>query len=293
MSWLKGLSGEPVEPYVEPASTPKVDDPAIPNRKVSTKQANKPFLSHKNYRNKQDRLHNEWLARKQARDEKIARGEDGGPEERDPTAEVEIGALSVLKFLLYTVVIVLLSGKFLTGSYLWEYEGRWAQLKTYWPSDQRLFSERLLAEFDGSRPGRPIYLAIDGDVYDVSKGKSYQPGGSYHILTGVDAARAFGTGCFKTHRTHDMRGLTESELKGIAHWKAFYEDHKDYFKVGRVSHPPIDPASPIPEHCNSKKQDDSSPRKDTDERVKPASPKSGEKIKKKDAKEKGKDREEL
>lgn len=94
---------------------------------------NVPNDRHKNYRNKQDRLHNEWLARKQARDEKIARGEDGGPEERDPTAEVEIGALSVLKFLLYTVVIVLLSGKFLTGSYLWEYEGRWAQLKTYWP----------------------------------------------------------------------------------------------------------------------------------------------------------------
>ncbi|KAF9042563.1 cytochrome b5 [Hymenopellis radicata] len=293
MSWLKGLTGEPVEPYVEPASTPKVDDPAIPNRKVSTKQANKPFLSYKNYRNKQDRLHNEWLARKQARDEKVARGEDGGPEEPDPTAEVEIGALSVLKFVVYAVVVVLLSGKFITGSYLWEYEGRWAQLKTYWPSDQRLFSERLLAEFDGTKPGRPIYLAIDGDVYDVSKGKSYQPGGSYHILAGVDAARAFGTGCFKTHRTHDMRGLTEFELNGIVHWKEFYADHKDYFKVGRVSHPPIDPSSPIPEHCNPKKQDDSNPRKDTDERVKPASPKSGEKSKKKNAKGKEKDREEL
>jgi hypothetical protein len=30
---------------------------------------------------------------------------------------------------------------------------------------------------------------------------------------GVDAARAFGTGCFKEHRTHDLRGLSDSELQ--------------------------------------------------------------------------------
>jgi hypothetical protein len=30
---------------------------------------------------------------------------------------------------------------------------------------------------------------------------------------GVDAARSFGTGCFREHRTHDLRGLTESELE--------------------------------------------------------------------------------
>lgn len=30
---------------------------------------------------------------------------------------------------------------------------------------------------------------------------------------GVDAARAFGTGCFQVHRTHDTRGMSESELR--------------------------------------------------------------------------------
>lgn len=30
---------------------------------------------------------------------------------------------------------------------------------------------------------------------------------------GVDAARAFATGCFVDHRTHDIRGLSERELK--------------------------------------------------------------------------------
>lgn len=85
------------------------------------------------YRKKQERIHNAWLERKKLRDEKIARGEDGGPEEPDPTAEVEIGFLSLLKFIFYAVVFLALAGKFITGSYLWEYEGKWAQLKTYWP----------------------------------------------------------------------------------------------------------------------------------------------------------------
>ena len=40
----------------------------------------------------------------------------------------------------------------------------------------------------------------------------------------------------------------------MEHWKNFYKTHKKYKKVGRVSHPPIDPASPIPEHCDPKKQ---------------------------------------
>ncbi|THU83929.1 cytochrome b5 [Dendrothele bispora CBS 962.96] len=238
---------------MEPPSEPKVKDPSIPNRMVSNKTANRPFLAHKEYQEKQKQLHEAWLERKKIRDEKIARGEEVGPEEKDPTAQEEVGVLGLLKFFLYMIIFIALAGKFITGSYTWDYQGKWLQLKTYLPGNQRLFSERLLAEFDGNKPGRPIYLAIDGDVYDVTKGKAYQPGGSYHILTGVDAARAFATGCFKDHRTYDLRGLSDKELDSIDHWKKFYSEHKDYFKVGRVSHPPIDPASPIPEHCDPKK----------------------------------------
>lgn len=51
-----------------------------------------------------------------------------------------------------------------------------------------------------------------------------------------------------------MRGLSDKEYEGVLHWKNFFAEHKDYPKVGRVSHPPIDPRSPIPEHCDPKKQ---------------------------------------
>ncbi|KAK7471114.1 hypothetical protein VKT23_002529 [Stygiomarasmius scandens] len=270
MSWLKtAATGKEPEPYVEPASEPKVKDAS--GRMVANKPANRPFLAHKEYQDKQKQLHEAWLERKKIRDEKIARGEEVGPEEKDPTAQQEIGAFGLFKFFLCLIIFAALAGKFFTGSYTWDYQGKWVQLKTYLPEgNQRLFSERLLAEFDGSKPGRPIYLAIDGDVYDVTKGKAYQPGGSYHLLTGVDAARAFATGCFKDHRTHDLRGLSEKDLDGIKHWKKFYAEHKDYFKVGRVSHPPIDPASPIPEHCDPKKAAKSKEKQSPDKQDKKA-----------------------
>ncbi|PPR02474.1 hypothetical protein CVT24_002023 [Panaeolus cyanescens] len=252
MSWIGELSGgKPPEPYIDDSPN-KVPDPNIPNRMVSTKSANQPFLAYKEYRVDQEAKHAAWLEKKRVHDEKVAKGEPVEPLEPDPTEPVEIGLFGLLKFFFILFVCIALAGKFFTGSYTWDYQTRLLQLKTFIPQNQRLFSESLLAKYNGE-DGRPLYLAIDGDVYDVSKGKAYQPGGSYHHFVGTDAARAFGTGCFQTHRTHDLRGMSDRELAGLAHWKQFYANHKDYVKVGRVNHPPINPATPIPEHCDPKK----------------------------------------
>jgi hypothetical protein len=42
-------------------------------------------------------------------------------------------------------------------------------------------------------------------------------------------------------------------VQGVNHWKSFFSDHKSYTRVGRVSHPPIDPMSPVPEPCQPPK----------------------------------------
>ncbi|EPT03103.1 hypothetical protein FOMPIDRAFT_1116458 [Fomitopsis schrenkii] len=231
---------------------PKVPDPAFPNRMVSTKQANRPFLKYAEYRTKREAEHAAWLGRQKERAARLAQGDEVGPEEPDPTAEPEVGCLGLLKLVLYVLVFALLAGKFITGSFLWEHE--LPNFKKWIPTNQRLFSERMLTTFDGSDDAKPVYLAIDGDVYDVSPSRlTYGPGGPYHMFAGKDAARAYGTGCFNTHLTHDLRGLSEDELKGVANWKRFYANSKKYVKIGRLSHPAIDPASPIPEHCDPKK----------------------------------------
>ncbi|KAI5124763.1 hypothetical protein M0805_005397 [Coniferiporia weirii] len=251
MSWIMNPTGEHL-PRTDTAEEEKVED--YSGRKVSTRTANQPFLAYTRYREQQRREHEAWLGRKKEREEKLAKGEEVGPEEPDPTAQEEVGLLGLLKFIVYCLLILALAGKFFTGSFLFEYDNKLPALRKLWPTNQRLFSEDGLLKFDGSDPDKPIYLAIDGDVYDVSEGRrTYGPGGSYHFMAGCDAARAFATGCFATHRTHDIRGLSEREMKSVEHWKSFFANHKKYVKVGRVLHHPIDPSSPIPEPCKPEK----------------------------------------
>ncbi|KAJ3042354.1 hypothetical protein HDV00_007488 [Rhizophlyctis rosea] len=122
--------------------------------------------------------------------------------------------------------------------------------RKYIPAKEKTFTTKELAQYDGSDLSKPIYLAINGKVYDVTVGrKHYGPGGSYGTFSGKDAARAYITGCFQTHLTHDLRGLSEKEIQQLDHWINFYANHKEYFYVGRVIHDPIDPNSPIPESC--------------------------------------------
>eukprot|EP00842_Homolaphlyctis_polyrhiza_P003451 jgi/Hompol1/4106/HPOL_001727-RA len=116
---------------------------------------------------------------------------------------------------------------------------------------ERVFSVSELAQYDGSDPSKPIYIALEGIVYDVTEGRNYYgPGGGYEFFAGKDATRAYITGCFKTHLTHDLRGLSDAEAKSISTWTNFYAKSKKYFRVGTVDLPPIDPSSPIPEPCN-------------------------------------------
>ncbi|RKP06643.1 cytochrome b5-like heme/steroid binding domain-containing protein, partial [Thamnocephalis sphaerospora] len=116
---------------------------------------------------------------------------------------------------------------------------------------EHMFSEAELARYDGTDPSLPIYVAINGEVFDVTDGREfYGPGGGYHFFAGRDAARAYVTGCFKTHLTHDLRGLTNPQLEQLKGWVSFYHDSPKYFYVGRVVHAPISANAPIPEDCN-------------------------------------------
>ena len=89
-------------------------------------------------------------------------------------------------------------------------------------------------------------------MYDVSAGPDYYGvGGGYHFFAGKDAARAYITGCFATHLTHDLRGLSDTQIASLKTWVDFYENSPKYFYVGRVLHDSIDPNSEIPKDCNS------------------------------------------
>ncbi|GAB7354023.1 hypothetical protein MBLNU459_g4610t1 [Dothideomycetes sp. NU459] len=80
-----------------------------------------------------------------------------------------------------------------------------------WLSGPVSLTDVQLRAYDGSDPSKPVYIALNGSIYDVSAGRHvYGPGGSYSFFAGRDATRAFITGCFDTDLTPDLRGAEET-----------------------------------------------------------------------------------
>ncbi|KAF2744034.1 cytochrome b5 [Sporormia fimetaria CBS 119925] len=157
-------------------------------------------------------------------------------------------------------------------SMTWGYNPWWTRArewKTLIKGEIHL-TEPELALYDGTDPKKPIYIALNGTIYDVSSSpQTYGPGGSYHFFAGRDAARAFLTGCFQEDQTADLRGVEEMYMpidppegakkelssqerknrharelrearkkvtEGLEHWHKLFrgEKGKPYFRVGTV-----------------------------------------------------------
>ncbi|KAL3467545.1 cytochrome b5-like heme/steroid binding domain-containing protein [Aspergillus heterothallicus] len=154
-------------------------------------------------------------------------------------------------------------------SFIWGYKPwftEWSQVVRY-VQGPILLTPAELTLHDGTNPSLPIYVAVNGTIFDVSANPGmYGPGGSYHFFAGRDATRAFVTGCFQEDLTDDLTGVEEmfipidepEELeklsrgdkkkrreqdvrlarkrveKQVNHWVGFFGKHKKYFEVGRV-----------------------------------------------------------
>ncbi|GME25084.1 Cytochrome P450 [Neofusicoccum parvum] len=132
-----------------------------------------------------------------------------------PEAE-EIGKVTVLDVLRVLGGLLLLNfvlSWYVTGdSLFWGWRPWFAQVKGIqaWMRGPVLLTDEQLAAYDGSDPSKPIYLALNGTIYDVTPGVHfYGPGGGYHFFAGRDAARAFVTGCFEEDLTPDLRGIED------------------------------------------------------------------------------------
>ncbi|KAH7419366.1 cytochrome b5-like heme/steroid binding domain-containing protein [Cadophora sp. MPI-SDFR-AT-0126] len=159
---------------------------------------------------------------------------------------------------------------------------------------QQALTDSDLKAFDGSDPTKPIYLAINGTIYDVTAGeRHYGPGGSYHFFAGKDASRAFVTNCFEEDGNPDLRGVeemfmpiddrevdmqyTSGQLKALKeqerrqakveaynalkHWVDFFANNPKYPKIGMVKREPgWEKKGPVKKLCK-RAQDGRQPRK--------------------------------
>ncbi|KAK9466817.1 cytochrome b5-like heme/steroid binding domain-containing protein [Lipomyces arxii] len=186
--------------------------------------------------------------------------------------EVEDGVLMTIARLLFIVISMnFLLSYYITSTFFWTYDSRLLRQRYLWflilrflkstginklirsPSVAnftypQIFTESDLAQYDGLNPALPIYVALNGSVYDVTENKqTYGPAGPYHHFAGRDAARAFVTGCFTSDLTHDLRGLDpESAERDVQSWQNFFAHSSRYWYVGDVVHDPLTGPPPGP-----------------------------------------------
>jgi len=110
---------------------------------------------------------------------------------------------------------------------------------------QQAKHDYLASSSPSSSSQPPIYLAIVGHVFDVSKGDQFyappdekeggREGGGYGFFAFRDAARAYVTGDFsKEGLREDVEGLKEEECRGVWRWVNFFKDKEEYPFVGRL-----------------------------------------------------------
>nr|POE73066.1 membrane steroid-binding protein 2 [Quercus suber] len=124
----------------------------------------------------------------------------------------KITKLDILRLIAGLLVLNFLLSYFITSSsFTWNYNPQFlrpAVIRQYFRGPVYLTDDEL-SLYDGTDPAKPVYLALNGTIYDVSGGSGrsiYGPGGSYHVFAGKDAARGFVTGCFAEDATPDLRG---------------------------------------------------------------------------------------
>ncbi|XP_069711336.1 membrane-associated progesterone receptor component 2 [Phaenicophaeus curvirostris] len=109
---------------------------------------------------------------------------------------------------------------------------------------RRDFTLEQLREFDGVREPR-ILLAVNGKVFDVSKGsKFYGPDGPYGIFAGRDASRGLATFCLDKDALRDeyddLSDLNAVQMESVREWEMQFKEKYDY--VGRLLKPGEEPS---------------------------------------------------
>lgn len=168
-------------------------------------------------------------------------------------ANATISILDVLRILGGLLAFNAFFSWWFTSTSTWGYTGRLidpSYIKFRLTNNYVNLTIDELARHDGTDPKLPIYLAINGLVYDVSSSrKIYGPKGAYHKLSGKDAARVFVTGCLMIPEeyTYDLRGLNPDEVySGILGWDNFFRKNNRYWYTGIVRHDLITGDPPAP-----------------------------------------------
>ncbi|KAJ2515047.1 Dihydrodipicolinate synthase [Coemansia sp. RSA 1939] len=108
---------------------------------------------------------------------------------------------------------------------------------------KRTFTPHQLAECNGKDEDTPLYVGVNGIVYDVSQSRGfYGPGGPYANFAGRDASRGLAIACFDASvltslddPIDNLEDLDQAEKDSLDEWAEFFAGK--YVPVGRLVAP--------------------------------------------------------
>lgn len=104
------------------------------------------------------------------------------------------------------------------------------------PKLRRDFTIKELRPYDGNQPDGRVLVAVNGNVYDVTKGKRfYGPGGPYATFAGRDASRNLATFSVVPNDKEeydDLSDLGAMEMDSVRDWDMQFKEKYDY--VGKL-----------------------------------------------------------
>ncbi|KAJ3658201.1 hypothetical protein Zmor_009955 [Zophobas morio] len=109
---------------------------------------------------------------------------------------------------------------------------------------KRDFTVEELKKYDGTQEDGRVLVAVNGNVYDVTKGKRfYGPGGPYAAFGGRDASRGLATFSVsaKTDEYDDLSDLNTMEMDSVREWEAQFKEKYDL--VGKLLKPGEQPTN--------------------------------------------------
>ena len=104
-------------------------------------------------------------------------------------------------------------------------------------SDLPEFSLSQLTRFNGSTETGEIYVALNGKIFDVSDDRRhYKAKGSYRMLAGRDASRAFATLSFDADSLRsnydDLSDINEIQKSNLCEWETIFK--QKYNVIGKL-----------------------------------------------------------
>jgi len=101
-----------------------------------------------------------------------------------------------------------------------------------------------LKQYDGTGPDGRILVAVNGKVFDATKGRRfYGPGGPYSAFGGRDASRGLATFSVVSSKDEydDLSDLNTVEMESVREWEMQFTERYDY--VGRLLRPGEEPTN--------------------------------------------------